>query len=75
MSRGIADLIKENKKRFYAGEIRNYFKYEVAQLQTEEETSLPIEDRLNSNSSTSVWTNLRLFGRKLSTEIFYEPVK
>jgi len=75
MSRGIADLIKENKKRFYAGEIRNYFKDEVVQLQTEEETVLQNEDSLNSNSPTSVWTNLRLFGRKLSADIFYEPIK
>jgi hypothetical protein len=75
MSRGIADLIKENKKRFYSGEIRNYYKDEVVSDSREEEKSLQSEDLLSSNSPASVWTSLRLIGRKLGAEIFYEPLK
>jgi len=76
MSRGIIDLIQENKRRFYAGEIRNRF-YEESEkvLKTNQNTVYVNHSEQDDVLQTSFWKNLKVFSQKISEDLFYEPVK
>lgn len=75
MARGIIELIKENKKRFYRGEIRNYF-YEEPLLSGEKKKNpVIITSSTTPPIQASYWENLILLGRRFKEELFYEPVK
>ncbi|MCD6090616.1 MAG: hypothetical protein J7J72_03890 [Bacteroidales bacterium] len=75
MSRGIIDLIQENKRRFYKGEIRNCF-YEEASISREKRANSTIINKsFSASNPTSLWDNLKTIGQKFSKELFYEPIK
>ncbi|MBN1650153.1 MAG: hypothetical protein JW857_02425 [Bacteroidales bacterium] len=75
MARGIIDLIQENRKRFYRGELRNYFFDDLnPSSNTNGNTVLdkPSEKRKNQ---VNWWDNLKAKGLKFGEEFFYEPAK
>lgn len=73
MHRGIIDLIQENRKRFYAGEIRNRF-YEDNEARNHVHMSEIEQQAFDGYSSTSLWKNLKQFGQKFTDDLFYEPL-
>jgi len=75
MPRGIVDLILENKRKFYTGEIRNKFFEELDQNIAVSQNFSIISQESNSGDSKSLWKNLRQVGQKISDELFYENVK
>ena len=75
MSRGIIDLIQENKRRFYAGEIRNSFYDEANDYRVSGQRTVIIDKAHEEIDSSSLWQNLKSFGQKISEDLFYEPAK
>lgn len=75
MAQGIIDLILENKKRFYRGEIRNYFYEDLNHSSKQKVNPVLIEQSADKQNRTSWWNNLKTKGIKLSEEFFYEPAK
>jgi len=75
MSRGIIDLIQENKRRFYKGEIRNLFYEEPFAIRGSRQRTIIIENADNEIDSLSFWQNLKTFGQKFTEDLFYEPAK
>lgn len=75
MSRGIVDLIHENKKRFYAGEIRNCFYDEPYASRGKRQRVIVVDNSEEENEQGSLWQNLKNFGQRISEDIFYEPAK
>lgn len=75
MSRGIVDLIQDNKRRFYAGEIRNNY-FELPKSERDKMQSTIINEPDDADiKQTSVWQNLKSLGQKLNEDIFYETVR
>lgn len=70
MSKRIIDLIQENKRRFYLGEIRNEF------YADHHESSRYIHtrqmDEHSDEPSGGLWSSLKHFGEKITTDLFYE---
>lgn len=78
MSRGIIDLIEKNKRRFYAGEIRNYFYDEPYSERKNRQRTIIIDseiDEVEETDTSSLWQNLKSFGQRFSDDLFYEPAK
>lgn len=68
MSRGIIDLIQENKRLFYAGKIRNRF-YEQGEQQKK---TMPIIS-IQSTEQPPERHNFKSFWQKMNESLFYEP--
>ncbi|RLD39477.1 MAG: hypothetical protein DRI74_00670 [Bacteroidetes bacterium] len=75
MARGIIDLIQENKRRFYAGEIRNNFYEESFDSDKERGGTVVVDNISTKKTQTSFWKNIKIYGQKFSDELFYETVK
>lgn len=75
MARGVVDLIQENKKRFYAGEIRNSFYENTSFEEEEKKDTVVVDKRDKSTAQRSFWKNIKLYSQKFSADLFYEPVK
>lgn len=75
MARGIIDLIKENKTRFYRGEIRNFYFDDPAKLKAQTNQAAIIDNSSENQSEISYWESLVTFGKKFRNELFYEGVK
>jgi len=74
MARGVVDLIQENKRRFYAGEIRNSFYEESCASNNKGETVI-IDHSGSDKAQASIWKSLKTYGQKFSDDLFYEPIK
>lgn len=74
MARGVVDLIQENKRRFYAGEIRNSF-YEESFTSNGKGETVIIDNTASDNAQASIWKSLKIYGQKFSDDLFYEPAK
>lgn len=74
MARGIIDLIQENKRRFYAGEIRNSF-YEDSYISKDRKRQnvVIVDNTSEVEQQSSFWMNLKKYGHKFSEDLFYEP--
>ncbi len=75
MARGIIDLIQENRKRFYRGELRNYYFKDLhpsSDMHGNPVMEKPSEPRENK---VKWWDNLKAKGIKFGEEFFYEPAK
>ena len=75
MARGIVDLIQENKRRFYAGEIRNSFYEEPFETNENRRNTVIIDNSSSGRSQTSFWQNMKIQGQKFSEDFFYETVE
>jgi len=75
MARGIIELIEENKKRFYRGEIRNYLYDEPLSSREIKKNPVKVTSSTVIPNQSSYWENLIVFGRRFTEELFYEPVK
>jgi hypothetical protein len=75
MARGVVDLIQENKRRFYAGEIRNSFYKESYNANPKSGDAVVVDHRESNTAQTSIWKSLKIYGQKFSDDLFYEPVK
>ena len=75
MARGVVDLIQENKKRFYAGEIRNSFYEDSYDASRKSRDAVVVDYRDSNTSQTSIWRSLKIYSQKFSDDLFYEPVK
>ncbi|MDA3906767.1 MAG: hypothetical protein PF484_11895 [Bacteroidales bacterium] len=75
MSRAIIDLIQENKRRFYKGEIRNCFYEEPYSPSERKENSTLRVKATTITEPVSMWHNLKTFGQKFRENLFYEPAK
>lgn len=70
MSKRIIDLIQENKRRFYLGEIRNEF-----YADHHESSRYTHTRQLNETSdetNNGLWGSLKHLGQKITTDLFYE---
>ncbi len=74
MARGVIDLIQENKRRFYAGEIRNNF-YEKPYDSDDKRETVVVDNTSSDMQQTSIWRSLKTYGQKFSDDLFYEPIK
>ena len=72
MSQGIVALIKENKRRFYAGEIRNSFYEEPYLIRGKKQSTIVVNEATQERDQTSLWQNLKTFGQKIGEDLFYE---
>lgn len=75
MARGVIDLIQENKRRFYAGEIRNNFYEESYDSKDKREDTIVIDNTISQEPQISIWKSLKFYGQKISDDLFYEPAK
>lgn len=75
MPRGIIDLIQENKRRFYAGQIRNSFYDEPYANRGSRQRTIIRDDETDELDSLSLWQNIKTFGQKFTEDLFYEPAK
>ena len=74
MARSLAELIQENKRRFYSGEICNHFFDEENTKRTRSNKLVSDKSISDLPEQSSLWDNFKSIKQKLTDELFYAPV-